>query len=337
MLSFGTNIQAQGDVLQKVTIDYLYHSLRSPKPSIEYQILQLRIIRDLDQRRYAILKKQLPYIVCGIFNPPVRRTESFAYTEYFILDIDHILDHDKDPRQVKRRIQDDTRVLLCFTSPGEDGLKVLFKLKEKCWDTGLYSLFYKTFAMRFASLYHLEDIIDFRTSDVCRACFISVDYETYYNPAAETVDINQFIDTSDVASMIERKKEFEKKEKEIKKLDSEEKTTSDPGDDVMKRIRDLLQGRQPKTKPEIVVPEELDTIMEGIRTLFESNGLTLVEITNIQYGKNLKLRLGAKKAELNLFFGKKGFTVVICPRTGTDAQLNKLCSDLVQDFIYSNT
>lgn len=74
---------------KKVTVEYLYYSLRNPKPDVEARIRQLRIIRDLDKKQYSLLKRQLPYVVCGMFNPPYRKTENFAYTEYFIVDIDH--------------------------------------------------------------------------------------------------------------------------------------------------------------------------------------------------------------------------------------------------------
>ena len=86
------------------------------------------------------------------------------------------------------------RVVLSFLSPSEDGLKVFFKLKERCYDSGLYSLFYKAFLLEFSKQYVLHQVIDTRTSDVTRACFVSVDPDAYYNPDAVQVDIRAFID-----------------------------------------------------------------------------------------------------------------------------------------------
>lgn len=40
-----------------------------------------------------------------------------------------------------------------------------------------------------------------------------------------------------------------------------------------------------------------------------------------------------KQAEINLFFGKKGFSVVQSPRTGTNAELNQLMADLIIGMI----
>ena len=144
MISFGTNIQSNADMLQKIPVKYLYDSLRHPRPDIVSSIRQLRIVRELDNKQYSSLKRKLPYLVCGMFNPPYRRTENFAYTEYFIIDIDHLSEKGLSLADTRKCIEKDTRTVLSFVSPGEDGLKVLFKLKERCYDSGLYSLFYKS-------------------------------------------------------------------------------------------------------------------------------------------------------------------------------------------------
>lgn len=145
MISTGANITNRADSLRKVTVKYLHDSLRNPRPVISSAIRQLRVAREIDGKQYGLLKRRLPYIVCGMFNPPYRRTENFAYTEYFIMDIDHLSDKGLSVSELRRRIEKDERVVLSFLSPGEDGLKVFFKLKERCYDSGLYSVFYKAF------------------------------------------------------------------------------------------------------------------------------------------------------------------------------------------------
>ena len=76
MLSAGVNLLRDSDTLRKVTVDYLYHSLRNPKEEVKSRIHQLRVVRSLDEKQYKVLKRELPYIVCGMFNPPYRRTEN---------------------------------------------------------------------------------------------------------------------------------------------------------------------------------------------------------------------------------------------------------------------
>ena len=194
MLLFGTNIQSVADELKKVQEEYLYNSLRNPKPSIAATIQQLRIVYSMDAKGYAQLKRKLPYFVCGQFNPPFRRKENFAYTESFILDFDHLASKQLSLKAIRNDIIQDEQVMMCFTSPSEDGLKVMFRLKERCYDAGLYSIFYKAFAATFAMRHNLTQVADSRTSDVARACFVSIDPDAYFNPNPTPVDIKAYID-----------------------------------------------------------------------------------------------------------------------------------------------
>lgn len=334
MLSVGSNIISSADALNKVKVDYLYHSLRNPKPEIVSRMNQLRIIRNLDTKQYSMLKRQLPYVVCGMFNPPYRRTENFAYTEYFILDIDHIYDKGLDIAAIKERLKADPRVMLCFLSPSEDGLKVLFHLKERCYDAGLYSLFYKAFLKDFSIHYGLEQVIDERTSDVCRACFISIDADAYYNPEAETVDMNFYLPKDDVSMLFDLKASLAKEVKEQASAAEKEERSIDPDADVMQRVKALLNPKATaKQKPAPYVPQRLDDIMDELKHYVEETGVQLYEVVNIQYGKKLRFRMGQKLAEVNLFYGKRGFSVVQTPRGGTSAELNELMVQLVNGFI----
>ena len=302
MISFGTNIQSNADMLQKVPVKYLYDSLRHPRPDIVSSIRQLRIVRELDNKQYSLLKRKLPYLVCGMFNPPYRRTENFAYTEYFIIDIDHLSEKGLSLADTRKRIEKDTRTVLSFVSPGEDGLKVLFKLKERCYDSGLYSLFYKSFLAIFSEQYALQQVVDIRTSDVTRALF-------------------------------EQKRKQEQQEKEQETLSKAENRPSDPDSTAMERIKQLLNPKPHKEKPPVYVPKELNDIIADLKSYIEQTGVIVPEIINIQYGKKIRFEMGLKKAEVNLFFGKKGFSVVQSPRSGTNAELNRLMAELVTTFI----
>ena len=172
LISFGKIITNPSDPLEKVSIERLLKGLRTPKPDIEAKVRNLRIIYSIDKKRYNEVKRQLPYVVCGIFNPPFRKVENFAYTEYFIVDIDHIASKGLNLMNVRQNIETDPRVLITFVSPSQDGIKVLFRLKERCCDSGIYSLFYRAFVQKFSEMYQLQQVIDARTSDVSRACFI---------------------------------------------------------------------------------------------------------------------------------------------------------------------
>lgn len=339
MILAGSNIQSAGDKLTKVKVEYLYHCLRNPKPQIEAHIRQLRIVQSLDRKQYSQLKRQLPYIVCGIFNPPVRRTENFAYTEHFIIDIDHIGEKGMDITTLRHKLETDPRVELSFLSPSQDGLKLMFRLAERCYDAGIYSLFYKSFLKSFSQQYDLDQVIDAKTCDVARACFISVDPDAYYNPFAEGINMSTFIRTDDPQEMFAQKHELDKNT-EIIPTEAEILHEKEPDDEVMNRIKDLLGVKRKslqKSKNDVPETPQIEAIMEGLTSFVQEQGICFVSATRIQYGKKLYFSLGLKKAEINLFFGKRGFSVVKSPKCGTSAELNEVVASLIQLFIQENT
>lgn len=335
MIQTGKNVTAKDDPLMKIKPEYLYHKLIKPDPEISAKIRQLRVVKQLDTRQYAQLKRALPYVVCGLFNPPIRRTEHFAYTEYFIIDIDNISEKEMTIEGLRQQLQKDSRVMLSFISPGEDGLKLMFKLKERCYDPGIYSVFYRLFVKQFSNQYQIEQVVDARTSDVARACFISVDEEAYYNPNADTVDINAYINTEDTSDLFRIQKTLNKEYAEQASSKVKSDVISGPDDDAFMQIKALLN---PKLKAKIekreaFVPDELNIVMEKLLPYLSEAGINVFEIQNIHYGKKIRMKVGFKEAEINLFYGKRGYSVVQSPRRGTNEELNTLCAELINQFL----
>lgn len=337
MVQAGKNISVAGDELQKVQVEYLFHAIRNPNMDIQNKIRQLRIVRNIDSKQYAFLKRQLPYFVCGLFNPNIRRTENFAYTQYFVVDIDHLSDKGIAIKELRTKLESDDRVCLSFISPSEDGLKIMFKLEERCYDPGLYSLFYKCFTTDFSKKYGLEQVTDSRTSDVTRACFISYDPEVYYNPNATSVNLEAYVDSSNPNELFEAKKRFESAENEEKRTKSEEKERKEDVDsDVINQIKTILNNSPKKIeKPPVYVPEQLNEIIEDLTNFIISTGTIVQEITNISYGKKIKVAVGHRLGEINLFYGKKGFTVVKSARTGTSPEINDMIAGLIESFLFT--
>lgn len=334
MLLFGTNIQSAADELKKVQEEYLYNSLRNPKPAIAATIQQLRIVYSMDTKGYAQLKRKLPYFVCGQFNPPFRRKENFAYTESFILDFDHLSSKQLSLKAIHDNIIQDEQVMMCFTSPSEDGLKVMSRLKERCYDAGLYSVFYKAFAATFAMRHNLTQVTDSKTSDVTRACFVSIDPNAYFNPNSIPVDIKAYLDEANPDALFKMKHEQDEHDKVAKKSDDRQTSLpKDPDKDVLARIRQQLNPKAQVEQHPAYVPEQLNEIIAELRLFIEETGLQVTEIINIQYAKKIRARLGQKESEVNLFYGKRGFSVVISPRLGTNEELNELLADLVKSFL----
>ena len=73
-----------------------------------------------------------------------------------------------------------------------------------------------------------------------------------------------------------------------------------------------------------------------MRDFIQELGFSIKEIVNIQYGKKIKVQIGLKQAEVNLFYGKKGFSAVKSPKSGTDPELNSILFDTINTFINNN-
>lgn len=334
MISFGQNIQSTSDALKKVKVESVYHAIKRPKPETENMIRRLRIVRNIDAKQYSCLKKQLPYLVCGMFSPPYRKKENFAYTQYFILDLDHLTMKGFDIGCLRHEIESDVRVVMCFLSPSEDGLKVMFKLSERCYDANIFSLFYKLFCRQFSMKYHLEQVVDTVTSDVSRACFVSMDADAYYNPNAQTVTVSDYVDETDPLAFYDLKHQIEKETQQAAQEEKHDTGTPETVDDeVIKNIKSLLHpnGRT-KEKPIAYVTEELERIMDDLQQYIADAGVTITDVASIQYGKKIRTAVGIKQAETNLFYGKRGFSVVISPRTGTNQELNEVVAGLIKNY-----
>lgn len=336
MISCGNNIRSTEENLQKVRVDYLYQCIRVPRTDVAEKIARLRIIKGLDAKMYATQKRELPFFVCGMFTPAFRRKENFAYTEYFVLDIDHVQEKGHDLGELKQRLVSDSRVVLCFISPGQDGLKLMFKLKSRCYDAGIYSIFYKLFASMFSKQYNLQQVIDDRTCDVSRACFMSIDPDVYYNPVAELVDWEQIVNEQNSMALFENVKQLEEEQQQLGKESAKDEVVSnEPGAETMQRIKSLLNPARAKKEKikEYFVPGILNDIIGDLKRYIEETGAIVTEIRDISYGKKIGVQVGLKFAEINLFYGKRGFNVVKSPKQGTSEELNAVVAELVTAFI----
>ena len=339
MINAGRNIRQKNDLLQKLSIERLYKSIINPKPEILNKINQLRKILTVSKDGYRNQKTTLPYVCCGIFNPPHRRTENFASISYFIIDIDHITEKGLNISTLKESLKQDNRIHLMFISPGGDGLKVFFSLADKCFDPGKYSTFYKAFATAFSRQYNLEQVVDKATSDVSRACFISYDISAYYNSNPEKVEMKLFVDFGNLLEVKEMENEFKKSQEEIKTQEVSQESISTRNkipEDILTEIKSKLNPNI-KTKKEkiIFVPEELEESIEKVKNYMEQNLIQTKTITNIHYGKKFLFVIDdIRWAEINLHYGKKGFTVVKTPKSGSNAELMEICYNLMCEIFY---
>lgn len=332
----GKNITAFNDTLFKISEQELYDFIRNSSDELINTILRLRDIAQLDQKKYKQLKTMLPYFTCANFNPPIRKTENFTSINCFILDIDHLNEKELTPESLKFNLSWDNHVVMAFTSPSGNGLKILFRLKEKCFDPAQFRIFYKLFLKNFSEQYHLNQVIDPKTCDVTRACFLSHDPDCFYNPKAEPLDINAFINFSNTLEVREiqaQLTEFEKKSRQMQPDENPVHRELSP--EVLIHIRQKLNPNiRTKRKKFIFIPEELNRVVDRLTQKLNSYQIEVKAIEDINYGKKFVLSLQNFWAELNVFYGKKGFSVVKTPKRGSNEELadigfKLLCEELM--------
>lgn len=329
MLQAGKSITQKDDPLVKVQLEYLYKAVTDPKPAIENQINRLRNVLAVNPERYNELKRQLPYVVGGIFSPPIRRSENFAWIKYFIIDIDHLASKEMNIERLQEKLAADNRVFLAFRSPGNDGLKVIFALNEKCSDAQKYSLFYRVFAESISRQYNLDQVIDKRTSDVTRACFISVDPAAFYNPDAESIDMQAFINFENHEEVKQAKMLMEERSGNAPEIKKDKPDNSLPDESIEKIKRLLNPNIRIRPAKKIFVPEELSQAISHVETHLKEFDLKLGSINDIHYGKQLRIESDTKWAEINLFYGKRGFTLVKTSKSQSNEELCDLAHKIL--------
>lgn len=336
-VSLGTNLVSTNEKLTSIPLIELYEKIAHANPTFTNEIEVLRSVYHLDAKKYSMMKKALPYFVCAKFDPAVRRLENFASTSCFVVDIDKIDEDEVTLEGLKNELDKDDRIAMMFTSPSGHGLKLLFLLDKPCLDYNIYSSFYKQFAMDFATEHHLENYIDYKTNDVTRACFLSADSTASLNTTAIPICLEDYVNLECVDLFV--KEDLASSNTDFPNTGTilPQVTTTEPDHDTMARIRERLELNSKKRLPAetrpIYVPEEITNILTGLKDSVEETGVELYDTRNIQYGIKLMFRTHQLRAELNLFYGHRGFSVVESPKRGTSMQLNSLMAQLVGDYI----
>lgn len=327
-MNIGNNITQPNDPLRHVTLRELYMMVSSPDQNLHSLCKRLMSIKELDIKEYRKAKTTLPYFVCASFTPSVRKIVNFASIDCFAVDFDHLSENGMDTDIVKKKLTGDPRVALCFVSPSKDGVKALINLSEKCFDAGAFSIFYKKFTVIFAHSHGLEQVLDAKTCDVTRACFLSEDADAYVRYDSEPVYMEEYVDIFDPFAVYEAK--------DIMTSSAASCETShycsEPSNEDIERIKQVLSIKRKAERPEkyVYVPAILESTISSIAEMLNDNGIILDTVVDIQYGKKLQMSCGAMKAEVNIFYGKKGFTTVPSPKRGTDQELNSLVSELLE-------
>lgn len=333
MISYGICITQANDPLQKTSVQSIASKIMHPPIELEEKINYLRQLKTIDNKQYQRLKVELPYFCCGLFHPPFRRKEYFYSISSFVVDLDHLSDAGIERSNLFDTLKQDPHVQLIFTSPGGDGLKVLFPLQEACTDAGLFSYFYKSYVRKFASKYHLENVVDWKVHDVTRAHFLSIDHGAWFASHALGIDIQQYVSVDDLEKMNDDAKYFDEKAKEIQASDDSDSIMLT--DDTLTWIRQRLNPNyKPRRQNDLPYqPPELLKVMPYIIERLAQEGIQVIGTKDIQYGKQIRVMARDYWAELNIFYGKKGFSIVKTTKTGSNKELAELVFQLLDSYL----
>jgi hypothetical protein len=338
---YGNQLTQPNEVLRKINVESLYKEIVQPQGKLFDQIKQLRSVKLMDEKQYKKLKVILPYFVCGVFSPNIRKKEHFAYTDHFVVDIDNINRNQQDIVLIKNQLKQDDNVALMFTSPGNDGLKIVFELAKRINDANYFTYFYKQFCIKLAEQYQLHGLIDIKTNDVSRCCFLSFDDGAYFNPLPSGVNPDQYVQSYNLDDIFEVKKAEKVYEKKIETLTKEGTLVvveTNPltalSDDVLERIKSRINPQfKAKVTKDYFIPPELDEAWGTIEAKLNEAEMYVETNRKISYGRQVKIKAGRHWCEMNIFYGKKGFTVVKTTKTGSNEDLAKMCQQYLQEFL----
>ncbi|GAA4410211.1 hypothetical protein GCM10023187_34540 [Nibrella viscosa] len=336
-LSFGTQITSAAEVLRLVTLDEVHQQITAD-PHLASMTDRLRKLSQLDTTAAKSVKTRLPYVVGSRFADGSRRTEHLLGADFFVLDLDDCTDlNGTVPDEIRRH----ESVALAFVSPGGRGLKLFFPLSTTCTDPKAFSAAYRQFATQFGADMRLTRSVDLRTSDPTRACFLAHDPTAYLNGSAVPLDWQCWL--PDAPSDL-----FAEEERPLAGNVAGNQTAlavaaevpvvakARPIDEAA--YRDILHQINPRStattrsrERQVYVPEELTRLEAELRTMLPQHGLELKEVVTLNYGLKFCVTQGLRLAEINVFFGKRGFSLVKSPRTGTDPAL----ADRLHDCLYT--
>jgi hypothetical protein len=346
IISVGRRINQHADKLQLVSLSDVHARIVKPAESALEVITQLRSLpADADKRWRSQLKLRLPYFVCASFEDSIRRISNFKASNCLVLDFDGFCSEPYEMAMICRRLVADSRVALLFVSPSGSGIKAVFRLATTCEDPAAYSKFHKAFSVSFAQAHQLAGYLDTCTSDVTRACFLSYDPSAYLNPdptllefsAAEPAPLRMapvrpISERNDSPAPTSSSADVESPQS--LEIEAEMEITDEEIDEFLESV---MADKKPSesSKPPVYVPIPLLQVKPEICADLIQTGIVIDEMMHISYGIKFRISYASGKVqgEIDVFHGRKGFTVHENGRTGTDARLNAAAAARIRNLL----
>ncbi|RMG68010.1 MAG: hypothetical protein D6722_12265, partial [Bacteroidetes bacterium] len=290
-------------------------------------------------------KAHLPFFIGARFAQGIRRSGQLEAIGYMVLDLDDCHESPAAFAGLRARLQADERVWMAYTSPGGLGLKLVFRLARPLQHTKAYSDCYQCFARSFARRHDLERVMDYRTHDVTRVSFLSYDPQLYFAPEAEPVEPDLFLpgdidlglpwaDESDGDVPPPREIEVQATRPEAEPPAETPATQPEPQGEVWDQIRRTLAPTKRVRRRQVTLPPEIEAISPAIQQAAEALGLGIKDTLDLNYGRKFVFSYQHLWAEVNVYYGKHGFSIVPSPKSGSHPPLRELVQELVFRVIF---
>lgn len=325
-LYIGHNIRANPpETLSLIEPEPLLHLLSAGDSPLMAEVARLRKLAQLDKKAYATAKLGLPYLIGAVFGDNIRHTDHFEAIHYLILDFDQCLQSPVQSQHLRQRIALRSEVWLMFVSPNGSGLKVWFRLQEPCTDPAVFKAFYRAFSSKFAEDIDLLGTLDTRTCDVTRVCFLSHDPSTYYSPNATPLDWQHWQAKQDEFNDISLDGSLNIE------LPSKPTLNTEVYQQILKKVNPKAPAR-PHNEPH--VPALVESVQATLVQLLEVHDIGIEQLVRLPYGLKFCCMRQLKRAEVSVFYGKRGFSVVKTPKSGTDGMLTDEVYTLMYNLLF---
>lgn len=317
-LTFGENCKDNMRLLTLKSIEEIYDIIRDESSELKSRTELLRRVRNYSKERYRSMKTSLPYMCCSHFEPAYRKYDHFVRSVGWVLDID--MEEQMDV-ELRSAMVNDPRVVMSFTSPNGNGLKLLFLFDRPATDKIHYSEAYKIFTREFGVRYGILDKLDLKNCDVSRITFLCHDRHCQYNPFYEPIRLT---DMGEVLSPLVA---------EDRLPVSREASDKEIPEQVYRHILEKLG-----TKPRIVknnpfVPEIILQMVEPLAIVMQEYGIEVYETERVQYGIKVRGKMMADKGEIVIYHGKKGWTILGSARKEVSQELTEVMRQVTEYFV----
>ncbi len=164
---------------------------------------ELRALSDSKSAR-DFKSTNFPYVTfCGEFKKRSNK-DIISKSGFICMDLDHLGD---DIERIKKTLEEDTdHLILYFTSPSGDGLKIVYPIDID--QSVSHEDWYKAYSNYLREITGINDLdVDPKCKDLGRACFVPYDDTYFYNPRLK--DINNQPAPIDVTKYLESSESYE--------------------------------------------------------------------------------------------------------------------------------